>query len=82
MTNFSFPLPFAPPALDASRLAWCLPCGFAAMPSIVPYFYCLYFASLLIHRERRDDMACRKKYGADWDKYCSLVPWRIIPYVY
>jgi protein-S-isoprenylcysteine O-methyltransferase Ste14 len=60
-------------------LAWCLPCGFS---SIVPYFYSIYFASLLIHRERRDEAACRLKYGADWDKYCSLVPWRIVPYVY
>lgn len=60
-------------------LAWCLPCGFG---SVVPYFYSLYFASLLVHRERRDEAACRLKYGADWDKYCSLVPWRIVPYVY
>lgn len=52
------------------------------MGSVLPYFYCLYFASLLIHRERRDDMACRKKYGKDWDTYCSIVRWRIIPCVY
>ncbi|GAX81135.1 hypothetical protein CEUSTIGMA_g8569.t1 [Chlamydomonas eustigma] len=63
-------------------VAWCLPCGIAAMASVVPYFYCLYFAVLLIHRERRDDQGCRAKYGADWDKYCALVPYRIIPYVY
>jgi hypothetical protein len=61
-------------------LAWCLPCGFG---SAVPYFYSLYFASLLVHRERRDEAACRAKYGrSDWDKYCSIVPWRIVPYVY
>jgi hypothetical protein len=63
-------------------LSWCLPCGFSAMPSIVPYFYCLYFASLLIHRERRDDQACQKKYGKDWGLYCSKVKWRIVPYFY
>mmetsp|Transcript_33631 Transcript_33631/g.74457 ORF Transcript_33631/g.74457 Transcript_33631/m.74457 type:complete len:429 (+) Transcript_33631:84-1370(+) len=63
-------------------VAWCMPCGLSGLSSIIPYFYCLYFASLLIHRERRDDLACRHKYGKDWDKYCSLVPWRIIPYVY
>ncbi|KAI9322087.1 ergosterol biosynthesis ERG4/ERG24 [Dichotomocladium elegans] len=60
-------------------VAWCLPCGF---DSIVPYFYCIYFAILLIHRERRDDEKCRRKYGADWDRYCSAVKYRIIPYIY
>ena len=33
------------------------------MASVIPYFYCLYFAALLVHRERRDDQACRSKYG-------------------
>ena len=45
------------------RVSWCLPCGLGALPSVIPYFYCLYFAALLVHRERRDDQACRKKYG-------------------
>jgi protein-S-isoprenylcysteine O-methyltransferase Ste14 len=63
-------------------LAWCLPCGLNGLSAVVPYFYCIYFASLLAHRERRDEAACRAKYGADWDRYCALVPWRIIPYVY
>lgn len=60
-------------------VAWCLPCGFG---SVIPYFYCIYFAILLIHRERRDDAKCRKKYGEDWDRYCSIVKSRIIPGVY
>lgn len=60
-------------------LAYCLPCGFN---SVIPYFYAIYFAILLIHRELRDNHACHKKYGKDWDKYCSIVKWRIIPYVY
>eukprot|EP00877_Chromochloris_zofingiensis_P005131 jgi/Chrzof1/14619/Cz09g09210.t1 len=63
-------------------LAWCLPCGLQGLKAIIPYFYCIYFATLLIHRERRDEHACRHKYGADWDKYCALVRWRIIPYIY
>ena len=63
-------------------LAWCLPCGLEGLKSVVPYFYCIYFGTLLVHRERRDEHACRQKYGDDWDKYCSLVRWRIIPYVY
>uniref|UniRef100_A0A7S4L3H8 Delta(14)-sterol reductase ERG24 n=1 Tax=Paramoeba aestuarina TaxID=180227 RepID=A0A7S4L3H8_9EUKA len=59
--------------------AWCLPCGFA---SPIPYFYVAYFAVLLIHRQIRDDHFCHQKYGKDWDKYCSLVPSRIVPYIY
>jgi delta14-sterol reductase len=49
---------------------------------IFTYFFMLYFAILLIHRERRDEEKCRRKYGKDWDRYVELVPWRIIPYVY
>ncbi|KAI8089689.1 ergosterol biosynthesis ERG4/ERG24 [Halteromyces radiatus] len=60
-------------------LSWCLPCGFG---SIVPYFYPIYFAILLLHRERRDDHKCRTKYGKDWEKYCSIVKYRIIPGIY
>lgn len=60
-------------------VAWCLPCAFG---SPVPYFYAAYFAVLLIHRERRDDHKCAVKYGADWDKYRTRVPWRIVPGVY
>ncbi|KAI8365944.1 ergosterol biosynthesis ERG4/ERG24 [Radiomyces spectabilis] len=60
-------------------LSWCLPCGFG---SIIPYFYPIYFGFLLLHRERRDDHKCREKYGADWDKYCSIVKYRIIPGIY
>ncbi|KAI9360833.1 ergosterol biosynthesis ERG4/ERG24 family-domain-containing protein [Zopfochytrium polystomum] len=60
-------------------LAWCLPTGFG---SPVPYFYMLYFTVLLVHRERRDEHKCRAKYGKDWDRYCRLVPYRFLPYVY
>jgi Delta14-sterol reductase len=64
-------------------LAWCLPTGFRGLNAVVPFFYSIYFASLLCHRERRDDAACSVKYGADdWGRYCALVPWRIVPWVY
>ncbi|KAF2757865.1 sterol C-14 reductase-like protein [Pseudovirgaria hyperparasitica] len=46
------------------------------------YFFMIYFAVLLIHRERRDEEKCRRKYGKDWDRYVEKVPYRIIPYVY
>jgi delta14-sterol reductase len=59
--------------------AWCLPCGFG---SVVPFFYVIYFGCLLLHRERRDEEACKAKYGADWARYTALVPSRIIPGIY
>lgn len=48
----------------------------------VTYFYPIYFAVLLIHRQIRDDRKCVAKYGQDWEKYCAIVPARIVPYVY
>jgi Delta14-sterol reductase len=60
-------------------LAWCLPCLFAQP---LPYFYFVYFLILLLHRERRDHAHCLEKYGADWERYCRKVRWRMIPYVY
>ncbi|XP_056419625.1 delta(14)-sterol reductase LBR [Hyla sarda] len=59
--------------------AWCLPCGFN---DLLPYFYGFFLTGLLLHRVSRVEHQCRLKYGRDWDKYCHLVPYRIIPYVY
>ncbi|KAH6868327.1 ergosterol biosynthesis ERG4/ERG24 [Alternaria rosae] len=49
---------------------------------IFTYFFMVYFAILLIHRERRDEEKCRRKYGKDWDRYVELVPYRIVPGIY
>lgn len=49
---------------------------------IVTYFFMLYFAILLVHRERRDEAKCKRKYGADWAKYTSVVRSRILPGIY
>ncbi|BCR83515.1 c-14 sterol reductase [Aspergillus chevalieri] len=49
---------------------------------VFTYFYMLYFGILLVHREMRDEEKCKKKYGADWDRYTSLVRSRIIPGIY
>lgn len=48
----------------------------------ITYFYVLYFAILLIHREMRDEEKCERKYGKDWAEYRKKVPWRILPGVY
>ena len=57
-------------------LSWCMLCGFE---SIVPYYYAIYFAILLVHRSIRDDHMCHEKYGDDWIKYKGIVPYRFIP---
>jgi len=57
-------------------LSWCLFTGF---DSIIPYFYAIYFAILLVHRALRDDDQCSRKYGADWPKYKAKVPYVFIP---
>ncbi|KAJ3118212.1 erg24, C-14 sterol reductase [Phlyctochytrium bullatum] len=60
-------------------LSWCLPTCF---DTPITYFYAIYFAILLWHRELRDEEKCRKKYGRDWDKYCEIVRYRFVPYIY
>ena len=60
-------------------LAWSFSCGFGRL---LPYFYPIYFAVLLIHREWRDSKHCAAKYGRDWDRYTKKVRWRIIPGIY
>ena len=57
-------------------LTWCMVCGWN---SIVPYYYAIYFAILLIHRSIRDDEMCAHKYGDDWLEYKRQVPYRFIP---
>jgi Delta14-sterol reductase len=49
---------------------------------IFTYFYLVYFAVLLVHREMRDEEKCERKYGDDWKRYCKEVRYRIIPGIY
>ncbi|KAJ3087182.1 hypothetical protein HK102_011654 [Quaeritorhiza haematococci] len=60
-------------------LSWCLTTGFS---SPIPYFYVIYFGLLLTHRELRDEHKCRAKYKGDWERYCKIVRWRMVPGVY
>mmetsp|Transcript_23092 Transcript_23092/g.66296 ORF Transcript_23092/g.66296 Transcript_23092/m.66296 type:complete len:160 (+) Transcript_23092:1-480(+) len=57
-------------------LTYSLLCGWN---SLVPYYYAVYFAVLLIHRSIRDDELCHQKYGDDWIEYKRQVPYRFIP---
>ena len=60
-------------------LAWSLPCGFTFM---IPHFYLIYFTTLLVHRQLRDEHQCKAKYGQDWERFCERVKWRLIPGLY
>lgn len=59
--------------------SWCLPTG---TMTPLTYFYVIYFATLLLHRQTRDEAKCREKYGKVWEQYEKQVPYKIIPYVY
>ncbi|NOZ02806.1 MAG: 7-dehydrocholesterol reductase [Deltaproteobacteria bacterium] len=61
---------------------WTLPVAFTANPVLLPWFYVVFLTVLLTHRALRDDERCRVKYGKDWDAYCKLVPYRILPGVF
>lgn len=52
----------------------------AGLPlAFVPYFYFIFFVSMLMHREGRDQERCKAKYGPLWDQYIKLVPYKLIP---
>ncbi|KAF5005590.1 hypothetical protein FDECE_7997 [Fusarium decemcellulare] len=48
----------------------------------ITYFYIIYFAILLVHRDGRDEAKCYRKYGKDWDRYKKIVRYRLIPGIY
>lgn len=60
-------------------LSFCLTCGF---DHLLPYFYIVFMTILLLHRIERDHERCRVKYGKYWDEYCSLVPYKLMKYIY
>ncbi|KAH9074843.1 ERG4/ERG24 ergosterol biosynthesis protein [Lactarius deliciosus] len=50
--------------------------------SPIPYFYSVFFITVLIHRTTRDFERCALKYGKDWERYCEIVRWKFIPGIY
>lgn len=58
---------------------WSVP---ALFEHFMPYLYVAFLIVLLVHRARRDDSRCARKYGTAWDEYRRLVPYRILPGVY
>ena len=49
---------------------------------LVPNFYFFFMLILLMNRCFRDEQRCATKYGAKWEEYQRVVPWRIIPYIF
>ena len=60
-------------------LCWGLSCGFN---HFLPYFYVCFFTAMIVDRIARDERRMQAKYGEDWDRYVTLVPYRLIPGVY
>ena len=56
--------------------SWGLACGFG---SFLPYFYVFFFVLMITHRQWRDEIRCKAKYGEYWDVYTKLVPNVFIP---
>jgi 7-dehydrocholesterol reductase len=61
--------------------SWCLLAG-GFTHNLVSCTYCVFLTILLIHRAYRDQQKCLAKYGAAYEEYMRLVPYKIFPYVY
>jgi len=57
-------------------LSWGIACGFE---SLLPYFYVVFFTCMIVHRQGRDEIRCKEKYGKHWDEYTALVPNVFVP---
>jgi len=65
---------------DASMaMMWGLSCG---LSHFLPFFYFVFFSSMITHRALRDNEKCARKYGDDWVEYCRQVPYVLIPGVW
>jgi 7-dehydrocholesterol reductase len=58
---------------------WTVP---ALFMNFIPYFYVIFLTLLLFDRALRDEKRCAKKYGADWNTYCSHVRYKILPGIF
>lgn len=64
-------------------IGWAVACYNPGSPfPFLPIGYCCYFWLMDCHRCWRDEVRCAKKYGDDWVKYKSQVPYAILPGVW
>ena len=64
----------------ANSLSFGLMCGFSK--GIFPYAYSIFIWCLLFTRYERDHNKMKRKYGKSFERYCSEVRYKIIPYLY
>eukprot|EP00466_Bigelowiella_natans_P016993 jgi/Bigna1/91864/estExt_fgenesh1_pg.C_1260001 len=62
-----------------AAFCWSVP---ALFDNFIPYFYVIFLTILLVDRADRDDARCASKYTVYWEKYCKLVPFKIVPGLY
>jgi len=61
-------------------VSWGLICGLPSWGNILNYFYFIFFLCMIIHRQSRDEVRCKAKYGEYWDVYTKEVPNVFIPH--
>ncbi len=47
--------------------------------NVLPYFYSIFFTGMITHRQSRDEIRCKEKYGEYWDIYTTEVPNVFLP---
>ncbi|XP_015791782.1 7-dehydrocholesterol reductase-like [Tetranychus urticae] len=62
-----------------TALLWSIP---ACTVNPISYFYPSLLFIYLVHRMNWIHDKCTFKYGKQWEEYCRLVPYRLIPYFY
>ena len=62
-----------------SAFFWSLP---ALFTNFFPYFYVCFLSILLIDRAFRHEKRCKDKYGESWNRYCQIVTYKLIPYLF
>jgi len=64
-----------------AALMWSVPSGFQAH-SPIGYIYIFQLTCILMQRIFRDEVKCKAKYGKYYEKYCSIVKYRLIPGIF